>query len=284
MLGVWGSLSASSAVVIIFGWLGAVSSWILFLSPLSTFARVLKEKSVSHFDHLPYVVSVANCLLWVSYGVVTPNRLQPLVTNAVGGVLELAYCAIYITYTKKSGCVSHLSLSFACVAVIDIFAIFFSKKLGFPSIAGTSRTSSVIGLAAALLNTLMYGAPLNAARRVLATKSVEFMPPGLMIGGFLSSATWTVYAVSVGDLMVFIPNFLGDLLALAQFAIYASYGPSLFGKSAFVMHTDTLLAPRRFSGDEQAVADGDGTSTSQDGLTSSLLENDSEASRRVSQG
>ena len=49
------------------------------------------------------------------------------------------------------------------------------------------------------MNVLMYAAPLNVARVVVATESVEFMPLGLTLGTLACSASWTTYALLVGD-------------------------------------------------------------------------------------
>ena len=45
------------------------------------------------------------------------------------------------------------------------------------------------------MNVLMYAAPLNVARVVVATESVEFMPLGLTLGTLACSASWTTYAL-----------------------------------------------------------------------------------------
>ncbi|KAJ8598645.1 hypothetical protein CTAYLR_003095 [Chrysophaeum taylorii] len=218
----WGSLPSSSPVVIAFGWVGALTAWALFSSPMGTFVKIARDGKVRGFDHLPYVVSVANCGLWVSYGLITPNRLQPLVTNAVGAVLELAYCVVFVRCSPTRKCLRDLVLALSCIAAVDLLAVLGAGEF-FPRVGGDAPASSLVGLAAAALNTAMYAAPLNVVRRVVRSKSVEFMPLGLAFGGFFCSATWTVYAIAVGDLAIFIPNICGDVLAIIQFVVYAAY-------------------------------------------------------------
>ncbi|KAK8968544.1 Bidirectional sugar transporter SWEET4 [Platanthera guangdongensis] len=40
----------------------------LFLSPLPTFIRIWKKKSVEEFSVIPYVATLLNCMLWMVYG------------------------------------------------------------------------------------------------------------------------------------------------------------------------------------------------------------------------
>ena len=73
------------------------------------------------------------------------------------------------------------------------------------------------------MNVLMYAAPLNVARVVVATESVEFMPLGLTLGTLACSVSWTTYALLVGDATILAPNVLGDALGVAQVLLYARY-------------------------------------------------------------
>jgi solute carrier family 50 protein (sugar transporter) len=71
---------------------------------------------------------------------------------------------------------------------------------------------------------MMYLAPLDVMRRVVETKSVEYMLPlFLQIMGFLNGACWTAYALVKSDLYIGLPNGLGVLVNLAQLIIYTCY-------------------------------------------------------------
>ena len=80
----------------------------------------------------------------------------------------------------------------------------------FPKLPGDTRPASFIGIVAAVLNTAMYAAPLNVARLVVETQSVEFMPLGLTLGTCACSVCWTTYALLVGDASILVPNLFGD--------------------------------------------------------------------------
>jgi hypothetical protein len=67
---------------------------------------------------------------------------------------------------------------------------------------------------------------------VVRTRSVEFMPLGLSLGTLGCAASWSVFAIYVGDATILIPNILGVALALAQLALYAKYARSGGGGGA----------------------------------------------------
>ena len=49
------------------------------------------------------------------------------------------------------------------------------------------------------------------------------MPLGLTVGGLCCSLSWTIYSVLVGDILVFLPNILGDILGILQLLVYLRY-------------------------------------------------------------
>uniref|UniRef100_A0A8I7BJ71 Bidirectional sugar transporter SWEET n=1 Tax=Hordeum vulgare subsp. vulgare TaxID=112509 RepID=A0A8I7BJ71_HORVV len=48
---------------------GNVISFGLFLSPVPTFWRIIKNKDVEEFKSDPYLATLLNCMLWVFYGI-----------------------------------------------------------------------------------------------------------------------------------------------------------------------------------------------------------------------
>lgn len=204
-------------------WVGTVMAWFLFLSPLQTFIRICRERTVSGFDSTPYLVAALNCALWVSYAVVTPNRLALGVNNLVGGLISATWTTIYTYFSgsaqRKSMFIRICSLLGAWIALtlVDILAVpnIIMKKVG-----GQSLKTMTLGIACVLLNTLMYGAPLNIVRTVLRTQSVEFMPLPLSVMTFLTSCMWFTYSLLVHDPWLFIPNVLGVVMGFMQLAIY----------------------------------------------------------------
>lgn len=222
----WGSLDAASPILVAIGWVGSAAALFLFLSPLSTFRRIAKEGSVGDFDHVPYVTAWMNCALWTSYAVITPGRLQPLVTNAAGCLFQTCYLGVFLRNAApgpRGRCARASAAAALAAAAVVGLALAFAAAVDFPKLPGDSRAASAIGVVAAALNIAMYAAPLNVARLVVRTRSVEFMPLGLTAGTLACSVCWTAYALLVGDASILVPNLAGDVLGVLQVCLYARY-------------------------------------------------------------
>ena len=220
----WGSMRVSQTVPQAMGWVGFTGAEMLFyLSAPFTFRRILKEKSVAGFDHIPYVMGVATNVCWVSYGAVTPGRFQPLLTNAVGMVAEVTYVCIFLRLAKGRQRIALIRDILWTVVLLGLMEAYAFYPLPFPSVNDENSTSSLLGICAAVVNIIMFAAPLKQVEKVIETQSVEFMPFSLCFGGFICGGAWTCYAILIGDISVFIPNFAGVLTSILQFIVYVIY-------------------------------------------------------------
>nr|CAB3460579.1 unnamed protein product [Digitaria exilis] len=69
----------------------------------------------------------------------------------------------------------------------------------------------------------MYAAPLTVMKRVITTKSVEYMPFTLSFVSFLNGICWTTYALIRFDIFITIPKAMGTLLCTLQLVLYFCY-------------------------------------------------------------
>ncbi|GLJ37831.1 hypothetical protein SUGI_0769520 [Cryptomeria japonica] len=204
----------------ILGIIGNVTSLFLFLSPVSTFYKVWKWKSTRQFSGVPYVATLANCLLWVLYGipVVHPHSILVITINGTGVVLEFFYLSMFILYSPKNDklkvvkALGAVLILFAGVAVLTL-TVFHSHE----------KRSLFVGLLAVVFCTGMYAAPLSVMKLVIKTKSVKYMPLSLSLAGLANGIVWTAYALIRFDIFVTIPNGIGSLLGIAQLILYGLY-------------------------------------------------------------
>ncbi|KAL0927329.1 hypothetical protein M5K25_001492 [Dendrobium thyrsiflorum] len=157
-------LSVDHSWVITFGILGNVISFMVFLSPLPTFFRILQKKSTEEFKSEPYIIALFSAMLWLYYAFIKTNELPLIIINSIGCVIEIFY--------------------------ITIFLIFAARK---------------------------------ARKRVIQTKSVEFMPFNLSLFLTLSGISWHFYGLLSNDLYVMLPNILGVSFGFAQLLLYIIY-------------------------------------------------------------
>ena len=213
-----GCASADGALVQAFGWLGCLAAWGLFLAPMPTMRKIMKAGHIGDFSPLPYLISMLQCFLWAVYALpfITPCKTQPLITNIVGFLLELAYILVFVRFahSRRRGIVSKSALVCLIAAVIVAAAVRGAPHIEFKSFpdVNASRSTTVLGFACSVLNVAMYGSPLGVVRTVIRTRSVRYMPLPLTIGCGLCSIIWTVYALLVMDFFIMVSEQAGSVI------------------------------------------------------------------------
>ncbi|WVZ99781.1 hypothetical protein U9M48_045031 [Paspalum notatum var. saurae] len=211
------NLEAVSNVV---GIIGNFISFGLFLSPLPTFATILRKRDVEQFAADPYLATFLNCALWVFYGLplVHPNSILVITINGTGLAIEVAYLSIYFAFAPRPRRLRMLGV--LAVEVAFLAAVAAGVLLGAHTY---EKRSLVVGSICVFFGTLMYASPLTVMRQVITTKSVQYMPFTLSFVSTLNGICWTTYAIMRRDVFIAIPNGMGTLLGLAQLTLYFCY-------------------------------------------------------------
>ncbi|KAM0979574.1 hypothetical protein ACFX13_015696 [Malus domestica] len=204
----------------IIGIIGNVISLCLFLSPIPTFYRIVKQKAVSDFKPDPYVVTLLNCALWLFYGMpfVHPDSILVITINGIGFVTELAYIFVFLIFSPGS---QRLKVFIALVVEVVFFVIVvFVTMYVFST---TKERSLVVGIICIVFNILMYVSPLTVMGIVIKTKSVKYMPFYLSLANFFNGVIWLVYSLLKLDINILIPNGLGTISGALQLILYAAF-------------------------------------------------------------
>ncbi|KAK4365520.1 hypothetical protein RND71_016878 [Anisodus tanguticus] len=202
------------------GVIGNVIALILFLSPLPTFIRIWKSKSVEQFSPIPYLATFINCALWVLYGLpwVQPHSILVVTINGTGLGIEIVYLTLFLLYSDRK---QRTKVFFIVLGEIVFVAILSACVLTF--VPGNKKRAAIVGSICMVGNILMYASPLSVMKLVIKTKSVEYMPFFLSLFSFLNGVSWTAYALIRFDAYILAPNSMGTVLALAQLLLYATY-------------------------------------------------------------
>ncbi|KAI9096792.1 hypothetical protein K1719_025971 [Acacia pycnantha] len=202
--------------------LGNAASVSLYAAPMVTFKRVIRKKSTEEFSCLPYIIGLLNCLLFTWYGLpIVSNKWEnfPLVTvNGVGIVLELAYVLIYFWYASSKGKVKvaltaiPVIVLFCIIAIVSTFAFHDNK-----------HRKLLVGSFGLGVSIAMYASPLVVMKKVIKTKSVEFMPLPLSLCSFLAGSLWMTYGFMIRDIFVAGPSVVGVPLAILQLVLHCKY-------------------------------------------------------------
>ncbi|KAJ6423957.1 hypothetical protein OIU84_024851 [Salix udensis] len=183
------------------GIIGNVISFGLFLSPVPTFYRICKKKDVQEFQPYPYVATVLNCLFWIFYGlpIIKPDSILVVTINGVGLVLELIYLSIFCFFDRQNKGRKKVSLGLLGEV------IFMAAIVAITLLAFHTHEKRIL------------------FKKVVTTKSVEFMPLYLSLANFLNGCVWTAYALIKFDIFILVSNGLGAFFGLLQLVLYAFY-------------------------------------------------------------
>ncbi|XP_055826127.1 bidirectional sugar transporter SWEET7-like [Solanum dulcamara] len=202
------------------GVIGNIISLILFLSPLPTFYRIWKKKSVEQFSPYPYVATFVNCGLWVLYGIplVHPHSILVVTINGTGLAIEVVYLMLFLLYSEKKK-----RMKILLIIVGEIIFLASLAILVLTLVQTHKKRSTIVGSICMVGNILMYASPLAIMKLVVRSKSVEFMPFFLSLFSFLNGVSWTTYALIRFDAFILVPNSMGTALGLAQLLLYGMY-------------------------------------------------------------
>ncbi|KAB5524952.1 hypothetical protein DKX38_022701 [Salix brachista] len=180
----------------IIGLIGNVISFLLFLSPVPTFVKIIKEKAVKDFKSDPYVATLLNCAMWIFYGLplITHNNTLVVTINGIGFVIE------YPDHRRarhRSDLHGHRDPD-------------YRFRLPYLENKGNVCWDIVYHLQ-------------HLYRMVIKTKSVKYMPFYLSLANFTNGLVWLIYGLLDFDINLVLPNGLGALSGLIQLILYGIY-------------------------------------------------------------
>ncbi|TMW88433.1 hypothetical protein EJD97_018570 [Solanum chilense] len=198
---------------------GNLCAFVLFVSPIPTFRRIIRNKSTEQFSGLPYIYALLNCLICLWYGtpIVSPGIILVFTVNSVGAVFQLAYTLIFIIYAERTKKLKMLGLLFgvfaAFAAVVSISICLFQPP----------NRQTFVGYLSVISLISMFASPLFIINLVIRTRSVEYMPFYLSLATFLMSLSFFAYGMFKQDPFIYIPNGIGGVLGIIQLVLYWRY-------------------------------------------------------------
>ncbi|KAL6622491.1 hypothetical protein ACP70R_032370 [Stipagrostis hirtigluma subsp. patula] len=201
-----------------FGLLGNIISFMTYLAPIPTFYRIYKSKSTEGFQSVPYVVALFSAMLWIYYALIKTNEILLITVNAAGCVIEIVYIAMYFVYAPKKA--KLFTAKILLLLNVGVFGLILLLTLLLS--AGEQRVIS-LGWVCVGFAVSVFVAPLSIIRRVIQTRSVEYMPFSLSLSLTLSAVVWFLYGLLVKDKYVALPNILGFTFGVVQMGVYMFY-------------------------------------------------------------
>ncbi|KAL8123247.1 bidirectional sugar transporter SWEET11-like [Apium graveolens] len=201
-----------------FGILGNLVSFLVYLAPIPTFYRIVKKKSTEGFHSIPYVIALYSATLMIYYALNKSDATLLITINSFGIVIETIYLSIFIAYASKKLRVSTIKL----VVLLNVVSYVMIVGVTYFFIQPPKRVH-VLGGINLLLSFIVFVAPLSIIKKVIQTRSVEFMPFWLSFFLSLSAVMWFFYGLLSKDVYVAVPNILGFFFGILQMVLYAVY-------------------------------------------------------------
>ncbi|XAR51854.1 hypothetical protein NMG60_11006616 [Bertholletia excelsa] len=208
----------------VIGIIGNITSFFLFTSPWPTMYRILEKKSVEEFKPDPYLAGAMNCIFWIFYGlpIVHPHSTLVVTINSIGLALQLGYLAIFFTYGDKK-----LRIKIMLVLLVELIVFAAIASVALLKFHAHNPRINFVGAFCVFFGIILYSSPLTIMKKVIQTKSVEFMPFWLSFAAWSNGVVWSAYAFIGGiDYYILTGNGVGALLATAQLILYVMYRKS----------------------------------------------------------
>ncbi|WOH05160.1 hypothetical protein DCAR_0624574 [Daucus carota subsp. sativus] len=201
-----------------FGILGNLVSFLVYLAPIPTFYRIVKKKSTEGFHSIPYVIALYSATLMIYYALNKNDATLLITINSFGIVIETIYLSLFIAYAPKKIRVSTIKL----VVLLNIVSYVMIVAVTYFFIQPPKRVH-ILGGINLLLSFIVFVAPLSIIKKVVQTRSVEFMPFWLSFFLSLSAVMWFFYGLLSKDIYVALPNILGFTFGIIQMVLYGIY-------------------------------------------------------------
>ncbi|XVE90077.1 hypothetical protein DITRI_Ditri20bG0048100 [Diplodiscus trichospermus] len=202
----------------IFGLLGNIISFLVFLAPVPTFYTIYRKKTAEGYQSIPYMVALSSAMMLLYYGLLKTNATLIISINSIGCAIEVIYLVVYLIYATKRDKVftlkSIIIFNIGGYSLIVLLTNFLAER---------SNRVNVMGWICAVYNVAVFASPLSIMRQVIRTRSVEHMPFFLSFFLTLCATMWFFYGLFVKDYYIALPNVLGFLLGIAQMILYVIY-------------------------------------------------------------
>ncbi|XP_076896413.1 bidirectional sugar transporter SWEET2-like [Bidens hawaiensis] len=198
---------------------GNIFAFGLFVSPIPTFRRIIRNQSTEQFSGIPYIYALLNCLICAWYGcpLISYDNLLVTTVNSVGAVFQLSYIIIFITNTEKRNKFRMSGL------LLAVFVVFAAIVIGSLLVTDLEVRHLIIGFLSCATLISMFASPLSVMNVVIQTRSVEFMPFYLSLSTFLMSTSFLLYGIFNFDPFIYVPNGIGTILGIVQLGLYFYY-------------------------------------------------------------
>ncbi|KAL6210361.1 hypothetical protein ACLB2K_015594 [Fragaria x ananassa] len=203
----------------VFGIMGTIVAFLVYLAPLPTFYWIFKKKSTQGFPSIPYSVALFSAMLTLYYAFLKTNCMMLVAINSIGCFIETVYLVTFMIYaTPKSSRIFTTKL-LILFNILGYGTIVLSTIL----VPNALLRLKIVGWITIVFSVCVFAAPLTIMRQVIRTKSVEYMSFPLSLSLTLCAIMWFFYGLLIRDLFIAAPNVLGFAFGIVQMIMILVY-------------------------------------------------------------
>lgn len=209
----------------VFSWLGTIFALMLVSSPIQTLRLMWAADSIGPRTINIFSALSLNGLLWCEYGILLQSA-PIILCNGVAFLINAVGQLVFLRIARREegrGCVlDQTSFSAAMKTVVVAFSLCFLSIIGSAAISQPT-INTILGSIGSLTAILVYLAPLDVVKTIIATRCSEALTPFTTFSGLLCSGCWMTFGFLVSDYFILVPNAIGFLLSIVQSALILKY-------------------------------------------------------------
>lgn len=179
------------------------------LSYLQTASKIISKRSDCQLSPLPFVSLVTNCAVMSLYAFLRSNATV-FIPNFSGFLTGIVCTCAFQTYTTEMK--KEIFLVAGCILILAAYLT--ATGAAYP-----------LGLVGVCLSVILMGSPLATLQTVIREKSTNSLPFLTSVTTFFNALSWALYGIiEANDVIVYMPNIIGLLLACVQLSLFVIYG------------------------------------------------------------
>ncbi|KAL6210442.1 hypothetical protein ACLB2K_015674 [Fragaria x ananassa] len=202
----------------VFGIMGTIVAFLVYLAPLPTFYWIFKKKSTQGFPSIPYSVALFSAMLTLYYAFLKTNCMMLVAINSIGCFIETVYLVTFMIYATPKSRIFTTKL-LILFNILGYGTIVLSTIL----VPNALLRLKIVGWITIVFSVCVFAAPLTIMRQVIRTKSVEYMSFPLSLSLTLCAIMWFFYGLLIRDLFIAAPNVLGFAFGIVQMIMILVY-------------------------------------------------------------
>ncbi|BDA45870.1 probable sugar transporter SWEET1 [Coccomyxa sp. Obi] len=176
---------------------------------------VRNKREIGDLNPLPFAASILNCSGWIVYTVLVRNWYV-FCCDAPG-----LLCSLWMTFSLYPYATLRVQnqLNAFIVLTATLWCVLALVTMILQEFSTPQAVVSLWGWSVSVTQVLLMASPLSGLLNSIKQRSSANFHLGLCLMGLISSAMWSIYAMTTLNLFIAIPNLLGGLLSAASLLV-----------------------------------------------------------------